>query len=346
MIDVEHMPDREPFARARSIDRLELYRYTATFVAEEALDVPAHRLPNILRGSFEMAYRRLVCHDVDLDCRACPLREVCTYPALFRPAPPPGSERLSKQQDLPRPFVLMPLPTAANRLAVGDKLTIQITLFGSANRALPYFVVALRALADRGLGRYRARLNLVGVVGQTPGETTMVFDRKSSTVSTLATPTRVPQLLSTADFSARRVHIRFRTPTTIKRDGHWISEPRFSDLVCRLRDRLNALATFFGDGPLDIDFLGLARRADEIRTTRCDTHWNTRVRRSARTGHVHELSGFTGEATYEGDLSEWMPLLRAGEVIHVGKYTAWGNGAIEVGIEGPSTLSQEHEFAS
>jgi len=43
-----------------------------------------------------------------------------------------------------------------------------------------------------------------------------------------------------------------------------------------------------------------------------------------------ELSGFVGEATYEGELSEFLPWLALGELIHIGKHTAWGNGRIEL----------------
>jgi hypothetical protein len=34
---------------------------------------------------------------------------------------------------------------------------------------------------------------------------------------------------------------------------------------------------------------------------------------------------------YEGEVAQWMPLLRLGEALHVGKYAVWGNGQIAVG---------------
>jgi hypothetical protein len=55
-----------------------------------------------------------------------------------------------------------------------------------------------------------------------------------------------------------------------------------------------------------------------------------RDRRSWKTGLAHEMGGFVGEVTYEGDLEEFLPLLILGQYTHVGKYAVWGNGQYEV----------------
>ena len=98
----------------------------------------------------------------------------------------------------------------------------------------------------------------------------------------------------------------------------------------RLRDRINALSTFFGDGSLDVDFPELGRRAEKVRTVACDVRWEERFRTSSKTRQRHELSGFVGEASYEGDLTEFLPWFTMGELIHIGKHTPWGNGWMEI----------------
>ena len=40
------------------------------------------------------------------------------------------------------------------------------------------------------------------------------------------------------------------------------------------------------------------------------------------------LGGFVGEAEYEGDLTEFVPYLRAAHWTGVGRQTAWGKGAL------------------
>ncbi len=325
-----HRDDRFPFDSA-GLDRLTIHRYDLLLVAREHVIAPADRLPNMLRGAFEMAFRRLVCHDVTLDCPVCPLLGQCPYPAVFRPSPPPGSDRLSKAQDLPRPFVFEPPVTHADRLAAGDELRIGLTVFGTANRWVPYLVVALRALAERGLGPTRGQLFLTRVTALGPSIAHEVFDVGSNVVRPSTDGLRLPNLVALiSDSDARRVRVRFLTPTTLKREGRLVERPSFADLVCRIRDRLSSLAAFFGDGPLDMDFAGVGRVAANVCTAECHTEWVRRTRRSSRTGHVHELSGFVGEAVYEGDLGPWMPLLRMGEAVHVGKYAVWGNGRLRL----------------
>jgi hypothetical protein len=55
-----------------------------------------------------------------------------------------------------------------------------------------------------------------------------------------------------------------------------------------------------------------------------------RDRRSWKTGLSHDMGGFIGEAMYEGDLEEFLPLLILGQYTHVGKYAVWGNGQYEM----------------
>jgi hypothetical protein len=154
--------DEFPFDTS-GLDRLTIHRYRIELVACERVVAPPNRLPNMLRGAFEIAFRRLVCHDLALDCEVCPLLGTCPYPAVFRPVPPENSNRLSKAQDLPRPFVFEAPLGGGDVLEAGHELEIGLTIFGSANRWLPYLVVALRAFADRGLGPTRGRLRLVRV---------------------------------------------------------------------------------------------------------------------------------------------------------------------------------------
>ena len=45
------------------------------------------------------------------------------------------------------------------------------------------------------------------------------------------------------------------------------------------------------------------------------------------------LGGVTGTVTYEGDLSDFIQLLRLGEYVHVGKGTSFGLGKYEIYVE-------------
>jgi hypothetical protein len=131
----------------------------------------------------------------------------------------------------------------------------------------------------------------------------------------------------------------------LRADGEIVRRPEFHHVFKRLRDRINALNTFFGDGPLDVDFRCLGERAEKVRTVSAQIEWVERFRTSSKTHQRHELSGFIGECTYEFPMSECgisnlelLKWLLTGELVHTGKHTAWGNGRYEVSqLDRPST---------
>jgi hypothetical protein len=129
---------------------------------------------------------------------------------------------------------------------------------------------------------------------------------------------------------ADRLTIRFETPTELKTEGRAIERPEFGVLAARIRDRISTLRELYDDGPLKIDFRAFGERADRIRMAHCNICRVETSRRSRRTGQIHSLGGFVGEAEYEGDLTEFIPYLRAAYWTGVGRQTAWGKGVLSV----------------
>jgi hypothetical protein len=143
-----------------------------------------------------------------------------------------------------------------------------------------------------------------------------------------AGPLEVP--LAALAVPVERVCVRFVTPTELKSGQQIVARPDFGVLAARIRDRLSTLRTLYDGGPLEIDFRSFGERAERVRLMRCDVHQVEITRQSTRTGQVHSIGGFIGEAEYEGDLAEFVPYLCAGKWTGVGRQTAWGKG--EIGI--------------
>jgi hypothetical protein len=120
------------------------------------------------------------------------------------------------------------------------------------------------------------------------------------------------------------------------KSGQQLAEkPEFGVVAGRLRDRVSTLRELYGDGPLEIDFRGFGERAARVKMTRCELARVEVARRSSRTGLVHPIGGFVGEAEYTGDLGEFVPYLQAGKWVGVGRQTVWGKGEIEVAAWSP-----------
>jgi hypothetical protein len=336
-------------------------------VPQQELKLPALNKSNTLRGAFGMAFRRLVCIPQCREVRLCPLGQTCPYRIIFEPAPPPGAERLSKNQDIPRPFIFRPPLDTATTYPPGQAFDFTLTLMGKAVDFLPYFILAFREVAREGVGLNRARCELEEARAVNPESGPWPEPPVPSPVSALIYTAadqlfRAPQAFTLGDYVQARLaqllngngglstgHYAlttvFLTPTYLKSEGQAVRQPEFHHLFKRVRDRLNALCTFYGPGPIDADFKGLGEAAEKVCTVKSDVHWQERSRRSSKTGQRHELSGFIGSCTYEfhkpeSEVSnlELLKWLVCGELIHAGRHTAWGNGWFQVSQETASSF--------
>jgi hypothetical protein len=311
-----------------------LAHYRFTLHPQEPLALPAFGKGTTLRGGFGTVFRRLVCVDLRLDCAACELRYTCPYTKVFNPFVPPEAERLTKNQNIPRPFVIKaPLETKTQYLP-GEPLSFDFVVVGEAIDYLPYFVVAWRELTESGFGLNRAHCTLSTITSLNfRGEEQIVYDGHEGTVHPPSEYLNWQTLATRTDgiSGVREITLRFLTPTMVKAEGYVVAVQQFHQLIKRLRDRINALASFYCDGALDLDFKALGQQAESVQTVTVDSQWIDRTRRT-RKGFSQDLSGFIGEVTYRGDLGPFLPLLLLGEYVHVGKNAAFGNGWYQLKI--------------
>lgn len=328
---------------------------------QEPLCLPAQNKGNVLRGAFGTMLRRLCCHPGCPGATRCQLRATCPYARIFEPGPPPGSTALSNYEAIPRPFVFRPPLDERTRYAPDEALQFGLVLVGLAIDFLPYFVLAFERLCEEGFGLNRARCLLERVEQMPPPSAFFILQpypalsTRHSAIPDRLLPSAGPaQAHLIFDAASRVMHqpiprsqpltcnlppatsllVRFLTPTHLVFGEKTVREPEFHHLVRRLRDRINALATFYGDGPLDLDFKGLGERAEAVRCARRDLRWEKRPRTSSRSGRRHDVGGFTGECLFEAPsldaLGEFVPLVWLGQYLHVGKHTPWGNGWLQV----------------
>ena len=121
------------------------------------------------------------------------------------------------------------------------------------------------------------------------------------------------------------------TPTRLVYDSHLTIDLEFHMLILQLLRRLSLLSYFHNGGdPSEIDFREIIKRAEGVRVVNKDLRWHDWSRYSARQDTRMKMGGFVGEISFEGDIGPFMPLIRAGEVLHVGKGTSFGLGKYTV----------------
>ena len=298
------------------MNTFEFYRLRSSFQALGRLHFPPGESGNLVRGAFGLLLRQTASSDV--------------YACLFEPGR--AGNRPSGLKDWPRPFVFRTAAVDGREIAPGEAFHIDMHVFDCRPELLAAIRATFERLGEAGLGpgRGRAALNRVEQIGEDESTWEMAAEPGPPSVISLD-----PE---PADRAIRRVRLRFVTPTELKGGNGPDSgpglgpdgAPEFGVLFARLRDRISTLRALYGAGPLEIDFRGLGRRARAVDLVSSDLNWMTVRRRSSRTGQSHPLGGFTGEAEYTGELSEFLPWLRAARWTGVGRQTVWGKGDVRV----------------
>ena len=210
----------------------------------------------------------------------------------------------------PQPFVLRVSHLDGKRIEAGDTFSIRMHLFDLHRPLIDGFIEAFSSWAEAGLGPGRARVHLIA--SSQPGVETTIDLHPGA--------------------AAARCKVTFVTPTELK-GMHDTSSIPFGVLFARIRDRISTLRTLYGEGTIAIDFRGMAERANLVATTATALSYCEVVRRSSRTSLVHGIGGLMGAASYAGEVTEFIPWLKAAWWTGVGRHTVWGNGLIEVSVD-------------
>lgn len=285
-----------------------------------------------LRGGFGRQLKQTVCLWEPGDCPRCLLRHRCVYPYVFETAPPPGADRLRGQDSVPRPYVFEMPQQQAREVRPGGRFEFDLVLVGRAIDDFPYFLVALAQLGASGLGREGGAYRIVEVVSDGPGGPAVIFRAPGELAHGAERRVRAVELLADprAAAAGRDVTLSLLSPLRIVYDGRLVEEPTFQDIIRALLRRVSSLCYFHCGGPLEADFAGLKERAGAVRTREARLSVREQGRYSTRQGRGIDQAGVVGRMTFEGPASEglgaFLPLLLAGEWVHVGKSAVMGLG--------------------
>jgi hypothetical protein len=292
-----------------------------------------------LRGGFGHVFKRTVCIWPPGDCPRCLLKNTCAYPYVFETAPPPGAEKLRTLDQIPRPYVIEP-PDGGQRLyQPGECFDFRLVLVGRAIDYLPYFVFTFGELGRAGLGSGRGQFRVEEVYAESPHETQRIYSAADGVLLEGGRRITAADLAAvrTAPLPSRQIALRFLTPTRIRTDGAVRSELTFADVVRALLRRLSSLCYFHCGCELQVDFKGLIEQACRVRTVASQLRWHEQERYSGRQGQRIAMGGVVGTVVFEApDGEAWapfVPLLAAGEWVHVGKGAVMGLGKYSL-VEG------------
>ena len=289
------------------------FRFRFHFRALERLRFPAGKAGNTVRGALGTALAQVV--------------SPSAFRELFAPVNAPVAElgdSPSGLADPARPFVLRVAHLDGAELAAGDRFFFDVHVFDPVHPPIEALRQAFELAGAEGIGPGRGRATLERI------EQLDLQDGATAVRDAPCTPPLALDLEAIPSHPVAAVRLRFATPTELKSGGRLAGRPDFAILLGRLRDRLAGLSARYGGAAFELDFRDLGERARAVRLTRADLEWRHTARRSSRTGQVHPLAGFTGEAEYAGDLTEFVPWLTAARWVGVGRHTVWGQGEVRL----------------
>lgn len=312
-----------------SLPRIPYLRLRCTLLAQAPARLPPFH-GSLLRGAFGHALRRAVCAmGPEQECASCRLRRACIYPRLFETLLEAGDERpplLGGVATAPRPYVFE--PTGGERFAPGDPLRFDLLLFGQAVGLHAYALLAVERMAPVGLGAGRVPFSLARVEVPGPvGGFQAVFAAGQAVGAVELTP-----LLTPAEGpSGPRATIHLLTPTQIPAAARPGAAPGFRELAFAMLNRALLIAAVHVPGAgVDWSIQPLLEHAAGVRVIRADVRRVESKRWSNRQRRETPLAGLVGSLEVEGDLAPFGALLRAAEILHIGKGTTFGLGRIAV----------------
>lgn len=289
---------------------METAYFSFSIIAKDELVLPPYK-GSAFRGLFGHALRKTVCVTNMLSCEGCLLRQNCAYAYIF--------ETFNKRNErVARPFIIEP-PLSENRIfPPGDELKINLYLFGKAIDYLPYIVYTFREMGKKGLGKKQGKFRLKEV----KKDDYLVYDYHEQLVHT---DFERDNLFAFEREEIKRVLVRFITPSALKVNGRVSRAIDFPVLLKAVARRVKALS-YYHNGKTDDFYHFDLEKAKDIRTVQSALEPYCWKRYSNRQQQEINFDGFIGSLEFAGDLSPFIPLLRMGEVVHVGRGTVYGMG--------------------
>jgi CRISPR-associated endoribonuclease Cas6 len=301
--------------------------FSFTIETEETLILPAYK-GSTFRGGFGHAFKRIVCALKNKECFDCLLKEKCIYSYVFETLPPSDTKIMRKYKTAPHPFIIEPPPEKQRIYKNGEEITFGLILIGNAIDYLPYFIYTFDELGKIGIGKGKAKYRLKNVTSNSK----KIYDSETKILnSTYPSVLSFEPFILNAENSDSILSLSFQTPTRILYNNHLTIDLEFHIFVRQLLRRISLLYYFHCNGDLsDWNLNRIIENTAGVKVREKNLVWYDWQRYSTRQDTKMKMGGFIGEITFEGNIEPFIPLIKAGEILHVGKGTSFGLGKYKI----------------
>lgn len=306
---------------------IECQKFIFRVEAVDELSLPDYK-GSTFRGAFGYAFRRVVCALKKNDCSDCLLKAKCIYAYVFETSPESDSRLMgmNKYLKIPHPFIIEPPQEIKRIYNSKERLSFNLVLVGRACNYLPYFIYTFDELGKSGIGRANGRYSLL----QVDSEGKTVYYSQDKTIREFEIKRiEIPEDIDFINGSLRNesITLRFQTPARISYGRDLTVKLEFHILIRSLLRRLCLLNYFHSEMREPAwEHKKIIAEAEKITIESDHMRWHDWERFSTRQAVRMKLGGLIGDIKYRGNIEPFMPILKAGEMLHIGKGTSFGLG--------------------
>ncbi|MEE4353391.1 MAG: CRISPR system precrRNA processing endoribonuclease RAMP protein Cas6 [Desulfatiglans sp.] len=232
----------------------------------------------------------------------------------------------------PHPYVIEPPLSTRTLYKKNDLFDFALLLFGDVNKNLPYFIYAFEQMGSVGIGkRINGSRGYFTLEEVRSGDNQLLYSR-GNRILVQDSGTGIMELNSPQPIGTTKLRLNLITPLRLKFENRLKAELPFHLLVRAMLRRISSLLSYYGEGEPDLDYRGMVKRAQDVKTLESKLEWYDWRRYSFRQDKAMLMGGIVGSIVYEGRLGEFMPMIDFCTRVHLGKQTTFGLGKIKAEI--------------
>ncbi len=311
---------------------LGLFRFG--FRALDELILPQYK-GAVFRGGFGLAMREMSClPNWKRPCSLCLLKGDCAYSYLFETPNSVTDDLLDGVSHAPHPFVLRPPLSTQTHYRPGDTFEVDMILIGRALSLLPRVICAFESFGSRGIGAGLGKFRLEAVSTGYDRDWRSIYSPEEGILSQTTFGMTAVEIMGGPEPSkVNEISVEILTPLRMKSGGSLSDALTFSSLITSLLRRTHLLDHWHCGGRLTFDHKAVIKLSREVTTLHQDLRWLDWERYSFRQDAKLKMGGLVGSIRFQGPLTSFIPYLRLGEAIHIGKGTAFGLGMLVVNAD-------------
>ncbi len=308
------------------------------FVLQPADFIKLSNFPgSSIRKIFLPVFKQLTCENPQIECKKCYKEEKCPFFVAVESENGFHDPDFKRYHTPPKPFIFDSPLRKKIFYTKNNKLYFDLILIGKTINYFPYFIATMRQIGEVGIGLNQGKYSLQKILALNlldntiAGEFDFNSENRNADNKWSFSLKELYDKYESEHEDIDEVTVSLVTPLRMKRLGNENWHLYFRTLTKNILTRIANLAIAYCDYNEILHFDNTIYRAGAVKIAKESLLWddwrNSELRKRKPDSR---MGGYYGNITYKGNIKEFWPILRIGEILHVGKNTTFGLGRIVI----------------